>query len=71
MTFEMLSDRILGHDDDPVKHMLTAIHNIMSRAKQKLKMAPPLSVLPLGPVGLPPGGEGGVFRGEGGNKRIH
>lgn len=40
MTFEMISDHIWGYDYDSVENMLSAIHNIMSRIKLKLKVAP-------------------------------
>lgn len=40
MTFEMISDYIWGCDYDSVENKLTVIHNIMSRLKQKLKIAP-------------------------------
>lgn len=40
MTFEMIIDHIWGYDYDSVENMLGAIHNIMSRIKQKLRVEP-------------------------------
>ena len=40
MTFEMISEHIWGYGYDSVENMLSAIHNIMSRIKLKLKIAP-------------------------------
>lgn len=40
MTFEMITDHIWGYDYDSVENMLDAIHNIMSRIKQKLRVEP-------------------------------
>ena len=40
MTFEMITDHIWGYDYDSVENMLGAIHNIMSRIKQKLRVEP-------------------------------
>ena len=40
MTFEMISEHIWGYGYDSVENMLGAIHNIMSRVKLKLKIAP-------------------------------
>lgn len=40
MTFEMITDHIWGYDYNSVENMLGAIHNIMSRIKQKLKVEP-------------------------------
>ena len=40
MTFEMITDHIWGYDYDSVENMLCAIHNIMSRIKQKLRIEP-------------------------------
>lgn len=40
MTFEMISEHIWGYNYDSVENMLSAIHNIMSRIKLKLKVAP-------------------------------
>lgn len=40
MTFEMISEHIWGYNYDSVENMLGAIHNIMSRIKLKLKIAP-------------------------------
>lgn len=39
-TFEMIIDHIWGYDYDSVENMLGAIHNIMSRIKQKLRVEP-------------------------------
>lgn len=38
ITFEMISDRVWGYDYEPTTPK--AIHNLMSRIKQKLKIAP-------------------------------
>ena len=40
MTFDMITDNIWGYDYDSVENMLCAIHNIMSRIKQKLRIEP-------------------------------
>lgn len=40
MTFEMIIDHIWGYDYDSVENMLGAIHNIMSRIRQKLRVEP-------------------------------
>lgn len=40
MTFEIISEHIWGYGYDSVENMLGAIHNIMSRVKLKLKIAP-------------------------------
>ena len=40
MTFEMITDHIWGYDYDSVENMLGAIHNIMSRIRQKLRVEP-------------------------------
>jgi len=40
MMFEMISEHIWGYGYDSVENMLGAIHNIMSRIKLKLKIAP-------------------------------